>query len=176
MSKINYDIRRSKRAKRIKVSVYPSGAVTVTLPYILPKKFAEDFVEEKADWILSKIDYFKRNKKLPNLNTYQDYRNHKKEALSLIKERVDYFNRIYNFPYNRISVKNQKTRWGSCSKKANLNFNYKVLFLPQRFRDYIIVHELCHLKEMNHSPNFWNLVAQTFPDHKEIRKELKKMI
>ena len=76
--------------------------------------------------------------------------------------------------FNKINIKNQKTRWGSCSKKGNLNFNYKIALLPQHLADYIIVHELCHLGEFNHSRSFWNLVAKVFPEYLGIRNELRR--
>ena len=84
-----------------------------------------------------------------------------------------FYNEIYQFSYNKIYIKNQKTRWGSCSGKKNLSFNYRILFLPKKLQDYIIVHELCHLKELNHSKRFWSLVARVFPDYQNIRNELR---
>jgi len=74
-----------------------------------------------------------------------------------------------------VSIRNQKTRWGSCSRQKNLSFSYRLFLLPPRFCDYVIVHELCHLKEMNHSPKFWALVARTFPDYKKLRREMKAL-
>jgi len=112
----------------------------------------------------------RRRRKPINQAQYLEY---KEKARRFINERIDYYNQIYNFKINRISVRNQRTRWGSCSKKGNLNFNYRILLLPQYLADYIIVHELCHLKEMNHSFRFWNLVAHVFPNHLEIRKEFR---
>lgn len=106
--------------------------------------------------------------------TRWDYKKYKESARALAHSRIAHFNSFYNFSFGRISIRNTKTRWGSCSKKGNLNFNYKILFLPPHMTDYIIVHELCHLKEFNHSQNFWNLVAKVVPEHKSIRKELKK--
>ena len=103
------------------------------------------------------------------------YLKHKKDAYRLISERIDYYNNIYGFDFNRISIRNQRTRWGSCSSKKNLNFNYRILFLPERMADYIIVHELFHLKEMNHSKKFWNLIAEVIPNYLEIREELKSI-
>ncbi len=102
------------------------------------------------------------------------YYEHKNEALIFISKKLEKFNKYYNFKYNRISIRNQRTRWGSCSRKGNLNFSYKILFLPEHLSDYIIVHEICHLKEFNHSKNFWNLVAKTIPDYLEKRRELRK--
>ena len=97
---------------------------------------------------------------------------YKEEARELARRRIEYFNQMYGFKFNTISIRNQKTRWGSCSRKGNLNFNYKIALLPARLSDYIIVHELCHLGEFNHSSKFWNLVAQTIPDYSARRKEL----
>jgi len=100
------------------------------------------------------------------------YLANKERALDFVYARVALYNEIYNFNFNRISVKNQKTRWGSCSEKGNLNFNYRIVLLPIEMADYIIVHELCHLGELNHSPKFWNLVARAMPNYLEIRKRL----
>lgn len=96
-------------------------------------------------------------------------------ARSFISQRLEYYSKIYGFRFNRVSIRNQRTRWGSCSKKGNLNFNYRILMLPQYLADYIIIHELCHLKELNHSFRFWNLVAQVVPNYLEIKKELKRI-
>lgn len=107
--------------------------------------------------------------KRKNLN----YLKYKKQANILIKERLEYFNQFYNYKYGRVAIRNQKTRWGSCSKKGNLNFNYKIVLLTPKQADYIIVHELCHLKEFNHSQRFWDLVAKAVPDYKEVRHSLR---
>lgn len=101
-----------------------------------------------------------------------NYIKYKKDAATLVKERLEYFNQFYNYKYGRVAIRNQKTRWGSCSKKGNLNFNYKIVLLSPKQADYIIVHELCHLKEFNHSERFWILVAKVVPDYKEVRKSL----
>jgi len=97
----------------------------------------------------------------------------KERARKLILERLDYFNKFYGFTWRRVAVKNTKRRWGSCSKKSNLNFCYKLVLLSEQLADYIIVHELCHLGQFNHSRAFWNLVAQTIPNYKSLRSELK---
>jgi len=92
-----------------------------------------------------------------------------------VRSRLLHFNEFYKFKINKVSIKNQKTRWGSCSKRGNLNFNYRVALLPPHLADYVIVHELCHLGEFNHSPNFWKLVAKTIPNYKAIKREFKKI-
>lgn len=95
------------------------------------------------------------------------------ELLRLIEHRIDLYNRHYRFDFNDIKIKRMKSRWGSCSRKKNLNFNAKLALLPSELIDYVIVHELCHLREFNHSRKFWALVAQTMPHWKKLRKELR---
>ena len=92
---------------------------------------------------------------------------------ALVTERVAYWAQKYGISYGTIAIRKQKTRWGSCSAAGNLNFNYRLGFLPFELMDYIIVHELCHIPHHNHSVNFWNLVAQAYPHHKELRKTLR---
>lgn len=115
---------------------------------------------------------WRRKRKKNNNGQYIAYKN---RALELVLQKIAQFNLVYGFNINKITIKNQKTRWGSCSKKGNLNFNYKIALLPQRLCDYVILHELCHLGQFNHSKKFWDLVAKTMPDYKNIRKEFKKI-
>ena len=103
----------------------------------------------------------------------KDFRENKKAAYDLITNRIAHFNQLGEYPAGKVFIKNQKTRWGSCSAKRNLSFNYKLFFLPENLRDYIIIHELCHLKEMNHSKNFWSLVAIQVPDCKALRRQVR---
>lgn len=98
----------------------------------------------------------------------------KEQVRRFVESRINYFNKFYNFEINRIAIKNIATRWGSCSSKRNLNFNYKIIYLRPELADYLIVHELCHLGEFNHSKKFWAQVAKTIPNYVEINKELKK--
>jgi predicted metal-dependent hydrolase len=84
-------------------------------------------------------------------------------------------NAFYNFAYNKVAIRDQKSRWGSCSTKKNLNFNYRIQFLPVHLIDYIVVHELCHLEEFNHGENFWKLVEKAIPRYRECQVELRKV-
>lgn len=99
----------------------------------------------------------------------------KARARKIVQERLRFFNQTYQVEFVRISIKDLKSRWGSCSDKKNLNFHYKVLFLPEELVDYIVVHELCHLIEMNHSHRFWQLVRQTIPDVKKRILQLRRI-
>lgn len=100
---------------------------------------------------------------------------HKESARELVMRKIAEWNALYGFTVGRVSIKNQTTRWGSCSSKGNLNFNYRIALLPEHLADYIIVHELCHLKEFNHSQKFWDLVGKAIPDYAVRREELRKI-
>ncbi|MBU1110417.1 M48 family metallopeptidase [Patescibacteria group bacterium] len=128
-------------------------------------------------WIINglKKNRFKKIRRVKKTcrSSSKDYKEKKEIARKLVKEKVERFNSFYAFKFGRISIRNQRTRWGSCSSKKNLNFNYRIIYLPERLADYIIIHELCHLKELNHTKKFWALVSKTFPDYKSINKELR---
>ena len=92
----------------------------------------------------------------------------------MIPERVEYFAKVIGVTYGKITVRNQKTRWGSCSSKGNLNFNCLLMLAPPEVLDYVVVHELCHRKQMNHSKAFWLEVEKVLLNYKEVRKWLKE--
>lgn len=102
-----------------------------------------------------------------------EYLFHRESARAYVRLLLYRANARYGFSYNRVSIKDQRTRWGSCSEKGNLNFHYRILALPPHLAEYVVAHELCHLAELNHSPRFWDLLAQTIPHYKEARKELR---
>jgi len=171
---VEYILRESKRARRMRLTIYCDGAFVVTVPQEMKHLLIEKFIIQKSQWILDKMDYFKSRPGLvftPNKNDFLAY---KDVALALAEQRIAHFNKLYKLSFNKINIKNQKTRWGSCSRKRNLNFNYKIALLPSRLSDYIIVHELCHLREFNHSKKFWELVARAVPDYWKIRDDLKQ--
>ncbi len=170
---VEYTHKVSPRAKRLRVAIYPGGRTVVSAPRFFSVGAIEKFLRLRSDWLLSAIS---RQKLVPVVDVKknrEDYLNNKERALSLVKERIGYFNSIYNFRVGKISIKNHKTLWGSCSRKCNINFNYRIVFLSPEQRDYIIVHELCHLAEFNHSARFWTLVSKTIPNYKQLRKSLK---
>lgn len=191
---IAYTFRKSRRARRLRLTVHLDGLVVLTSPLRASENIAERFLREKAAWLLSKIQFFGKFRERVDANPIarqlalhhgrRDYLKFKEATRVLVMERIAALNGAnrgdggahgggYGYTYNRISIKNQKTCWGSCSRRANLNFNYKILFLPPAIQDYIIVHELCHLREFNHSPRFWELVARAVPNHVAIRRELR---
>lgn len=176
MSDFSYTIKRSKRAKRVVISVHANGEVIVTIPQKASPERAEIFVKAKLPWIVETQEKLKKRfeGKTQLKQSRTEYLALKKQALAFIKERIDIYNKHYNFRFGRISIRMQKSRWGSCSRQGNLNFNYSLVKIPLHLADYIVVHELCHLKEMNHGPRFWTLVAETIPDHKTLRQELRQ--
>jgi predicted metal-dependent hydrolase len=173
--KLAYSIKKSKRAKRIRVAVYCDGSVVITSPQYTLEKTIIRFLHLKSDWVFKKIDFFSKLEVHPDIATtsQRHFIQHKDAALSIVKERVEYFSKRHNFTPNIVRVKMLKTKWGSCSVKKNLNFNYKVLFLSGELRDYVIIHELCHLKVMNHSQQFWNEIKKHMPNYLDFKSELQ---
>ncbi|MEI8343953.1 MAG: M48 family metallopeptidase [Candidatus Moraniibacteriota bacterium] len=173
--KIEYTVRKHRTAKRLKLAIYCDGNCVVTLPWRMGFLSADEFIRKNAEWVLEKMKAMKKigRNSLFARHDHVEYLKLKEHAREMVAKRLDKFNAIYGFKYKGVAIRNQKTRWGSCSSKGNLNFNYKILLLPQRHADYIIVHELCHLKEFNHSKRFWNLVAQTIPEYEKIVEQLR---
>ncbi len=169
---ITFQKKYSKRAKSIRISINHSGELVLTLPKpgffqsseSIEKK-ALDFLESKSDWILKHINKQGSSApcKNPDLLDYsrEHYLKYKEIARILCEEKCEFWAEKMGVEYNRIAIKSMKTKWGSCSSKKNLNFNYKILFLSEKDKDYLIVHELSHLTHMNHSSRFWDLVCET---------------
>ena len=171
---MKYKLRKGLRTKRLSISIHSDSSVVVSAPRSLPQKTIEKFLLKKKDWIKKSLDFYKN--KASRLSSVELDNKKRQEIKLYILLKLEEINRVYNFKFNKIFVKNHKSRWGSCSSARNLNFNYRIISLPNHLAEYIIAHELCHLKEMNHSKRFWDLVALSIPDHKERRAELKKII
>ena len=172
---VAYSLRKTKRSRSLRVSIRANGEVLVSAPSYAPESAITTFVLHHAEWIFSKLSFFKQFTYIPIKGSKQKhYLEHKEQARKIITERVLFFNQYYKFAYKRISIKNTSTRWGSCSSKGNLNFNYKLFFLTPELLDYVVIHELCHLKEFNHGKGFWNCVREACSNYKELRATLKK--
>jgi predicted metal-dependent hydrolase len=172
----SYTVRESARAKYLRITVYPDGHVVVTKPKRTSLAAVAAFVREREAWIhasLTKLEKHIGREALPKERRgTKAYEAAKKQAHAFAVARLKHFNTEYGFTYARISIRDQKSRWGSASRRGNLNFSYRIIYLPEHLSDYIIVHELCHLGALNHSARFWALVARTIPDWKAARREL----
>ena len=177
--KIHIEVIRSKR-KTLAIEIRPDMRVVVRAPEKIPQNEIMKFVQEKQNWIKKhlvqmyfKAEEIKKQKKEPAL-TNADIEKLCQKALSVIPDKVKYYAEIMGVTYGRITIRNQKTRWGSCSNKGNLNFNCLLMLMPDKVLDYVVVHELCHLKQMNHSKKFWKEVERYMPDYKNYKKWLNE--
>ena len=174
--KIGYTLRRSARARKMRLAVHRDGSVVLTTPTWFGSRAGEGFVARHARWLMDKIAFFRGLPPLDPVSLYgrREYLSYKEEARALVMRKIlQSHARLGGVEYYRVSIKDQKTCWGSCSRKGNLNFNYKLLFLPEHLQDYVIVHELAHLAELSHSRRFWALVADVLPDWRARRRELR---
>lgn len=186
---MNVKIIRLNR-KTLAIQINPDLSVTVRAPMYAPQSDIERILREKESWIQKHIEKIreqeaKRKKTQGEKGEYgefveRDYLTNEEikkladKALQYIPKRVSYFAKQIGVTYGKIKIRNQKTRWGSCSSKGNLNFNCLLMLTPPEVIDYVVVHELCHRKEMNHSRVFWVEVEKVLPNYKEQVKWLKE--
>lgn len=135
------------------------------------------FIEEHDEWIRQKLDFVRQKSDNRHGTGAPGIECLSKQELDNIKDtfekRVQFYCDIMNVSVGRITIRNQKTRWGSCSSKGNVNFNYQLYYMPQELMDYVIVHELSHRRHMNHSAEFWEEVEKYCPEYRTYRKQLK---
>ena len=170
---ISYQWIRSRR-KTIAIQIDRNGQVILRTPYGITKRQAEKFLDEKKDWILKNIRQVENRKTDQIMISEEQRREGIERAKRIFPERTAYFALRMSVDYGRITIREQKTRWGSCSSKGNLNFNWKLVLLAPELLDYVVVHELAHRREMNHSKNFWKIVEAELPDYRERRRRLKE--
>ena len=167
---VPYQIIKSNR-KTIAIQIKPDGQVVVRCPKRMRIEDARRFAESKADWIEKHLA--KRPPQDKVKYTPKEIEQLREQARKLVTERVRYYAPIIGVSYGQIAIRTQHTRWGSCSSKGNLNFNCLLALVPPEVLDYVIVHELCHRKELNHSERFWKEVERILPDYKARKKWLK---
>lgn len=164
-------IRSARRTIAVEIR---NSRVIVRAPLRMSKTEIERLVASKADWINKHLEASKQRQSVPvQTFTTAKIQQLADAASQDIPQRVRKYAAIIGVTVGRITIRNQKTRWGSCSSKGNLNFNCLLMLCPEEIRDYVVVHELCHRKELNHSPRFWNEVARVMPDYAVRRKWLK---
>ncbi len=167
-----YELVRSNR-RTIAIEIR-DGGVIVRAPQRMSKTEIERFVASKADWINKHLEAARQRRRVSvQPFTAAEIQQLADAALQDIPPRVRKYAAIIGVTVGRITIRNQKSRWGSCTARGNLNFNCLLMLCPEEIRDYVVVHELCHRKELNHSPRFWNEVARIMPDYAARRKWLK---
>ena len=172
-----YRIIRTRR-KTIGLEISPDLQITVRAPYHLSDVRIREFVESKQTWILKHLAIMQDRQAhdpIPaGVISDKELRHMTEEARIIIPERVKYFAKIIGVTYGQITIRHQKTRWGSCSSSGNLNFNCMLMATSPELIDYVVVHELCHRKQMNHSPLFWKEVEEILPDYRNLRSRLRE--
>lgn len=179
-SKFEYEIIRSNR-RTIAITVLRDSKVLVKAPMRYPLEELEKLVDSKERWILEKQSVVRikqhnhaEAKKLAAGMLNQNGITYRETARNAIVPRVVFYAKLMQVHFNGIRIKEQKSRWGSCSSKGNLNFNWRLVLMPQEVLDYVVVHELCHLRHMNHSREFWAYVEEIMPDYRRWKKWLKE--
>lgn len=179
---LSAELIRSER-KTMALQVFSDGRIVIRGPKCVRDREAVDFLETHRDWILSKRNELKvraKNRKEKQnqyeIPVYEDLSSVEKKQICLhFMERLKHFAPLMGVNYEKMTIRNQKGRWGSCSSKGNLNFNYRLHYLPQELMDYVVVHELAHRVYMNHSDKFWALVERYIPDYKECQRRLREI-
>lgn len=220
---LDYTLRTSARARRVRLVIQPGGALEVVAPHSATLARVEAALHEHEAWILRtrarlaqvnpaapseplaegrllscagrslrlslrtgapqgrfhvSIEGDRLTLTLPQTDEALAHaaleRWYRRQAHTVVAERLAHWNTHYGFTWTRVAIKEQKTRWGSCSRQGALNFNWRLLLAPLPVLDYVVIHELCHLKEPNHGSRFWALVAQTCPDYRERRGWLRQ--
>ena len=170
MKDIEYTLIRSSR-KTLSIQLDPRGAVVVRAPNRMPKREIESFLESRREWLQMHLA------KLPEVQpklTEAEIQTLARHAKEVLPEIVAFYGPKVGVTWGRVTIRAQRTRWGSCSAEGNLNFNCLLMLTPDEVMEYVVVHELCHRKEMNHSARFWAEVEKVLPDYRNSRKWLKE--
>ncbi|MFC2011103.1 M48 family metallopeptidase [Chloroflexota bacterium] len=164
---------RSHRAKRVSISVIPSKGVRVAVPDRVSFNKATEFVYTKTGWIKLQLQKMKQYEKIHSFTSGSSDDIDKIKAKSMLTERLKYLAEIHGFTYNRVFIRNQRTRWGSCSAKNNISLNMKLIRLPDEFIDYVLLHELVHTCKKDHSKLFWIEMDKLVGNGKKISSRLR---
>ncbi len=173
ITQLEYKLTYSDR-KSLSLTVSDGGIIQVRAPYGLPRTFIEKFVREKQGWIRKQMEDVQEGmEKIGPPLTMPERGQYLSQAKEYFPERVAYYAQLLQVDVGRITIREQKTRWGSCSSKGNLNFNWRLMLAPEEIRDYVVLHEIAHRKELNHSPAFWKIVESVMPDYEDRKQWLK---
>ena len=175
---IEYQLIRSSR-KTLAIQITGDAQVIVRAPMRCSRQRIEGFIREKEGWIVRKTEEVKERQRErrtePGLSfTEEEKSRYIEEARTVFNRKVKDYAEKMGVTYGRITIREQKTRWGSCSGKGNLNFNWRLILMPEPVLDYVVVHELAHRKEMNHSSRFYMEVERVMPEYREYQAWLRK--
>ena len=174
MNGIEFTVTRSNR-KTLAVQIKSDGTVHVRAPYSASDDAIRRFLESRREWIGRHVTMAREHSEnRGSAFTDTEVQAMAKETMSFLPALINEYAQKLNVHPVRVTVRNQKTRWGSCSSKGGLNFNCLLALAQDQVRRYVVIHELCHLKEMNHSSAFWRLVASQMPDYQKAKEWLKK--
>lgn len=174
-----YTLIHSNR-KSYAISISPEGQITVRVPLRTREEEIRHILTDRQHWIITKYLEIQKQQAVRPVSNLTDVQRTSltKRYIAAAKEyfpkRVSYFQQFTGGTYNRITIRDQKTRWGSCSARGTLSFNWRLMLAPPTILDYVVVHELCHLTHMNHSAAFWQAVEAVYPDYRTARKWLKE--
>ncbi len=191
---IDYSLRVSPRARYAKLQIKPYSGLEVVIPRGFPRKAIPEFVKQHSDWIRRQLHKHRQQYAIPELpghiylsinqsatntdyfnfesSTYQDNLNNlrswlRKQAWELLPPMLEVLSARLGLSYQKLSIRSQKTRWGSCSSGGTISLNDQLLFVPKQTAEYLMIHELCHTLHMNHSARFWRLVADFCPNYRD---------
>ena len=164
---------RSIKARKLNITVKPFRGVRVAVPKGLAFKKAEQIARSKISWIKKHQEKMwkleEEYEKIPKVHIDRE------TAKQLLVSRLEEIAAVHGYTYNRVTIRNQKTRWGSCSSKNNISLNMKLVLLPDDLRDFILLHELVHTKIKNHGNDFWEEITKTEPNARELTKQINKL-
>lgn len=166
-------VRSSRRTMAIQVTA--DGCVKLRIPGRVSENEAFAFAARHEEWIVRQYRKMMELRESRTVYNEDEIRNYKERLCPVLQHRAAYYAGLLGVSYGRIAIRDQKTRWGSCSARGNLNFNWRLAVLPEELMDYVIVHELAHRLEMNHSTRFWAHVERILPDYRLRRKQLKEI-
>lgn len=171
---MNVSYRRSRRAKHLRITVHSTQEITITVPVKTSLERAKEFVRAKQAWIQKHLS---RMQQMEDLQTElpQLSRDELNKAQDELFARLEHFSKKHDLPHHRAAFRCQKTKWGSCSSQNNISLNINIAYLPPHLQDYILLHELCHIRHKNHSKDFWSqLDSYCGTSAKALAKELKQ--
>ncbi len=167
-------LRKNIRCRRISLRVSPCGGVTVSLPWICSYSTAIAFIEANKAWVLKTMEKQKAKIGAEAEVSREEIEALRKRAKAELPVRLAELAEEYSFRYNQVRIKHNSSNWGSCSRKGNINLNLNLVRLPDELRDYVLLHELCHLRIPDHSPKFHALLESLCPEHRRKQKALKE--